>query len=104
MWQSGYIYGFIEREGVNAALINQQPGTFLIRLSERHPGSFAIGYVIEDNDPDKRVRHYLVRNEDLFGGKKSLPEFLMECPQFSKFLVVSFEFNGGAKHRIVGKK
>jgi hypothetical protein len=105
MWQSGLIYGFIERDGVNAALVNQEPGTFLLRLSERHAGSFAIGYVIDDPDPEKRVRHYLIRPEDLFGGKKSLPEFLNECAQFSKFLQVSFDFNvGHPKYRIIEKE
>jgi len=104
MWQIGLIYGFIERDEVNAALVNQEPGTFLIRLSERNPGTFAIGYVIEDSNPEKRVRHYLIKPEDLFGGKKSLPEFLVECPQFSKFLQVQFDWNSSnPRYRIIDK-
>jgi hypothetical protein len=53
------IYGFISREGVHAALVEQQVGTFLIRFSERHPGTFAVGYVINDSDPEKRFLEYL---------------------------------------------
>jgi hypothetical protein len=79
------IYGFVSREAVNAALIQQEVGTFVIRLSERHPGTFAVGYVIDELDPEKRVRHYLIRDEDV-NIKKTLPEFLLANPQFSKFL------------------
>lgn len=104
MWQSGLIYGFISREGVNAALVNQEPGTFLIRLSERHPGTFAVGYTIDEFDPEKRVRHYLIRPEDVYGARKTLPDFLMENPQFSKFLVIHDFVSGSPKHRIVDKE
>jgi hypothetical protein len=45
----------------------------MIRFSERHPGTFAVGYVIDDNDPNTRVRHYLIRPEDVYGAKKTLP-------------------------------
>lgn len=89
--------------------MNQEVGTFLIRFSERHPGTFAIGYVINESDPgernekinslEQRVRHYLIKPEDVHQ-KKTLPDFLMECAQFSKFLQVSYDLNtGNAKHR-----
>lgn len=70
---------------MNAALVKQEVGTFVIRLSERHPGTFAVGYVIEENDPEKRVRHYLIRDEDVHS-KRSLPDFLLANSQFTKFL------------------
>jgi hypothetical protein len=104
MWQSGLLYGFISREDVNAALVNQEPGTFLIRFSERHPGSFAVGYTIAEQDPEKRVRHYLLKPDDVVPPKKTLPDFLMECPQFVKFLVIHDFISGNPKHRIVDKE
>ena len=79
------IYGFVSREAVNAALVNQEVGTFVIRLSERHPGTFAVGYVIDETDVEKRVRHYLISDEDVYG-KKTLPDFLLSNAQFTKFL------------------
>jgi len=103
MWQNGLLYGFIDREGVNAALVTQEVGTFMIRFSERHPGTFAVGYVIDENDPNTRVRHYLIRPEDVYGAKKTLPDFLMESGQFSKFLVIHDFVSGVPKHRIVAK-
>lgn len=96
-------------------MVNQEPGTFLIRLSESNPGTFAVGYTIDDPEPEKRVRyvqhklfilmsrHYLIRPEDVYGAKKTLPDFLMENPQFSKFLVIHDFGSGIPKHRIVDK-
>jgi hypothetical protein len=50
------------------------------------------------------VRHYLIRPEDVYGAKKTLPDFLMECDQFSKFLQVSYDLQGGsARHKIIDK-
>jgi len=105
MWQAGLIYGFVSREDVNSALVNQETGTFLIRLSERHAGSFAIGYVIDEPNPQLRVRHYLIKPEDMFGTAKTLPDFLMESNQFSRFLQVSYDLQTGiARHRIIHKE
>lgn len=91
MWQSGLIYGFISRFQVDEALKNEEAGTFLIRFSERHAGLFAVGYKIDDSDPDKRVRHYLVRPDDTAGAKKTLPDFLAECTQFNRILQLTIE-------------
>lgn len=91
MWQSGLIYGFISRFQVDEALKNEEAGTFLIRFSERHAGLFAVGYKIDDSDPDKRVRHYLVRPDDTAGAKKTLPDFLAECNQFNRILQLTIE-------------
>jgi len=91
MWQSGLIYGFISRFQVDEALKNEDAGTFLIRFSERHPGLFAVGYKIDDVDPEKRVRHYLVRPDDTAGAKKTLPDFLAECPQFTRIMQLTID-------------
>jgi hypothetical protein len=76
----------------------------MIRFSERHPGTFAVGYVIDEDNPDTRVRHYLIRPEDVYGAKKTLPDFLMESSQFNKFLVIYDFVSGKPKHRIVEKE
>jgi hypothetical protein len=95
LWQTGLISGFLTREGVKAALINEEVGTFLIRLSERHPGLFAVGYKTDDPDVQKSVRHYLVQPEDTAGAKKTLPDFLATCPAFQFLLVVTNELENG---------
>jgi len=92
-WKNGFIYGFITKEGVGQALINQRPGSFLVRWSENHPGSFAVGYKHMD-----QVKHYLVKPEDISGPKKSLPDFLYGCPQFVYILKLSM--NGLGKPQL----
>lgn len=96
LWQTGLIYGFLTREGVKAALIHEEVGTFLIRLSERHPGMFALGYKTDDPDIEKSVRHYLIQPEDTSGAKKTLPDFLAASPAFQFILAVTNELENGA--------
>jgi len=81
MWQAGLIYGFIERDHVQRIIAEQEVGACLIRFSENHPGFFAVGYKIAEDDPALSVRHYLVTAEDI-GTKKTLPDFLGESNQF----------------------
>lgn len=38
LWTTGILLGFINRQDVNNALYGHEPGTFLIRFSERHAG------------------------------------------------------------------
>eukprot|EP01103_Thecamoeba_quadrilineata_P018768 TRINITY_DN7347_c0_g1_i1.p1 TRINITY_DN7347_c0_g1~~TRINITY_DN7347_c0_g1_i1.p1 ORF type:complete len:613 (-),score=131.47 TRINITY_DN7347_c0_g1_i1:1110-2948(-) len=78
LWYSGIIQGFLSREEIYQALIHEEPGTFLVRFSERHAGLFAIAYRIDDLDPKSRVRHFLMRQD----AKKTLPDFLGEQPSF----------------------
>ena len=47
-----------------------------------------VGYKVEDPDPSKAVRHYLIRPEDLAGTKKALPDFLAEQVAFTNVLQV----------------
>ncbi|KAL6066876.1 Signal transducer and activator of transcription, variant 2 [Balamuthia mandrillaris] len=91
LWQTGLIYGFLTREQVHNALLEEEVGTFLIRVSERHPGLFAVGYRTDDPDSDDCVRHYLVKPEDTAGAKKTLPDFLNTCPAFQYLLQVTNE-------------
>lgn len=50
------------REDVEAALQGQEPGTFLIRFSERHGGHFAIAYI--GAEIPHRIKHYLVQDSE----------------------------------------
>jgi len=75
LWCHGFIYGFLTKEEAEKALATQCIGAFLIRFSETQAGLFAIVFVSED--PEERVKHYLVKSEDI-GSNKSLPDFLRE--------------------------
>jgi len=103
MWQQGLIYGFIPRETVNSILLQCDIGTYLIRFSERHAGTFAVGYVIDEPNLDDRIRHYLIKPEDVFAGKKTLPEFLQESHMLLKALQIRFDQNGTLTHRVMDK-
>jgi len=70
-----FIYGFLSKEDAEKSLSRQCIGAFLVRFSESQPGLFAIVYVSEDHED--RVKHYLVKAEDI-GSNKSLPDFLRE--------------------------
>lgn len=88
------IYGFITKEECNAALQNQDLGTFMIRFSESYPGLFAVAYV--SDDPYERVKHYLVKHEDI-SSNKTLPDFLREKPQFQ--YCYQLDVTSGTMHR-----
>lgn len=63
-----------------------------------------VGYKVEDPDPSKCVRHYLIRPEDLAGTKKALPDFLAEQAAFVNVLQVSVEaLQGPVVHRKFAK-
>eukprot|EP01114_Cavostelium_apophysatum_P019436 TRINITY_DN626_c0_g1_i3.p1 TRINITY_DN626_c0_g1~~TRINITY_DN626_c0_g1_i3.p1 ORF type:complete len:637 (+),score=184.93 TRINITY_DN626_c0_g1_i3:219-2129(+) len=87
LWQNGLIYGFMSREDVDASLKNQEPGTFIMRFSERHGGQFAIAYTGTERPP--KIKHYLVQPNDTAAAKKTLPDFLEEQPQFVTLLVLT---------------
>jgi hypothetical protein len=38
LWNAGLLLGFVSRDDVNNALHGRDPGTFLVRFSERHAG------------------------------------------------------------------
>ena len=80
---SSLILGFASKETCNALLANRDIGTFIIRFSESTPGLFSIAYI--SDDPFDRVKHYLVKPEDL-SLNKTLPDLLREKPQFQHLL------------------
>lgn len=75
LWVNGYISGFIPRNEAEMILKDSQPGTFLIRLSERMNGAFTIAYTTL-NYQQIKVSHYMISSDDVFGAKKTLPDFL----------------------------
>lgn len=71
-------------------LKNSDPGTFLIRLSERMHGAFTIAYVTT-NDFQKRVSHYMISSDDVFGAKKTLPDFLGGESSLTHLVVINLK-------------
>jgi len=90
MWLEGVIYGFITKEESLEKLKTASEGTFIIRFSESNPGAFAIACT--SSDPKDRVKHFLVKPDDLGNAaNKTLPDYLRERPQFKTLLVVNPE-------------
>lgn len=85
LWNTGIIFGFITKEECNRVLTGQGLGTFLIRFSESLPGLFGVAYVSDDPNPNDRIKHCLIKNEDI-GSNKSLAEFLRDKDQFQLLL------------------
>jgi hypothetical protein len=82
-------------------------GTFMIRLSERCAGGFAIAYVAQNptsDNPDNRViRHYLIQPDDVFGAKKTLPDFLGQARNFHYLVQIYTDPDGNRIYRQVNK-
>lgn len=81
------ILGFATKETCTSLLAMQELGTFVIRFSESSPGLFSVAYV--SDDPFERVKHYLVKQEDL-SLNKTLPDLLREKSQFHHVLQLDF--------------
>jgi hypothetical protein len=47
-----------------------------------------------DISPDAGVKHYLVQPTDTAGAKKTLPDFVMSCPQFAYILQLATDSGG----------
>eukprot|EP01113_Clastostelium_recurvatum_P039101 TRINITY_DN5930_c0_g1_i3.p1 TRINITY_DN5930_c0_g1~~TRINITY_DN5930_c0_g1_i3.p1 ORF type:complete len:634 (-),score=194.11 TRINITY_DN5930_c0_g1_i3:203-2104(-) len=89
LWQNGIIYGYMGRDDVNAALNNQEPGTFIIRFSERNPGQFGIAYT--GTELPTRIKHYLVQANDTAAARRTFPDFLSDCGQFVYLLQLTHD-------------
>ncbi len=73
--------GFISKEQADALLLQERPGTFLVRFSSQAAGSFAIAY----HAPGGGVCHYLIRKPDV-NQARSLALFLTEKDFFQTLL------------------
>lgn len=83
LWREGLLWAFSSRQDIEDALLRQPPGTFVVRLSERHAGHFAVAY----RTPGRPVRHYLIRSEEI-SAQKTLPDFLSEASDLTTILRV----------------
>ena len=99
MWSQGYIMGFCTRENAEALLINERPGSFLLRFSSQAPGLFAIAYT---NPEGTAVKHYLMRKSDC-NANISLARFLLEKPFFDTLLQTVPSFSTQAQWQRVPK-
>jgi len=80
LWQTGLIYGFMDRTDINNALLSfaNQTGAFIIRFSENYPGKLAIGFICDEGN----IKHHLV--EDL--KSSSFSDWLSGRPEFEHVL------------------
>jgi len=85
MWNQGLVWGIIDKHEAEKQLKNFGVGTFLLRFSERQPGALAIAY----KQSKSQCRHYLVKNTDITGQGRSLPNFIRESFSLLQFLRVS---------------
>jgi hypothetical protein len=100
LWVRGLICGFINRTEADQVLAKAPTGTFLIRFSERHPGGFAIAYVASE---EPLIRHYLIQPDDVFGAKKTLPDFLGSAKNFDFVVQINTDDEGNRIYRQLGK-
>eukprot|EP01101_Sappina_pedata_P008874 TRINITY_DN500_c0_g1_i1.p1 TRINITY_DN500_c0_g1~~TRINITY_DN500_c0_g1_i1.p1 ORF type:complete len:729 (+),score=230.74 TRINITY_DN500_c0_g1_i1:157-2187(+) len=63
MWTAGYIAGFVNKAAIDQILINQKPGTFIIRFSETKPGTLATSRACVINGVNE-VQNHLVSSKD----------------------------------------
>jgi len=98
MWRDGLLWGFAGRSEIEQALMSQPVGSFVVRFSERHAGSFAIAYknpLGEIRGPQSEpatpmvgqmgmssIKHYLVKPEEI-SAQKTLPDFLNDIAGLS---------------------
>lgn len=93
--ECSYVYGLISKKDCSRLLASEEKGSFIIRFSDSVPGSFAVAYTTDD--PSDRVKHYLVKPEDI-GSNKSLPDFLKEKSQFKMLMMV--HVSSGRTHKL----
>jgi hypothetical protein len=88
LWVRGLICGFLQRGETERVLQSAPPGSFLLRLSERVEGKFALDYVVLDNN-ERKICHYLISSDDVIGPKKTLPDFLGHAKNFRYLIQMS---------------
>lgn len=85
LYKNGFCCGFITRQEAEDVLTFEAVGTFLLRVSERHE-NFVVSY--RSHPPDV-VKHYLIKNDDLHGAMKTLPDFLGTLPALTVILQIT---------------
>ena len=84
------MFGFIDRpQAENLLYSANRSGAFLLRFSERVAGQLAVSYLVRSIDSGQYVvRHYLIKDSDTAGAKKTLPDFLREYKEFHTLLML----------------
>ena len=62
---------FVSGTQAEQLLMKEEPGTFLLRMSERLPGDFVVTY----KQSETSIRHYLVQGTDTSDKKKTIVDF-----------------------------
>eukprot|EP00179_Madagascaria_erythrocladioides_P031893 CAMPEP_0198327408 /NCGR_PEP_ID=MMETSP1450-20131203/14683_1 /TAXON_ID=753684 ORGANISM="Madagascaria erythrocladiodes, Strain CCMP3234" /NCGR_SAMPLE_ID=MMETSP1450 /ASSEMBLY_ACC=CAM_ASM_001115 /LENGTH=314 /DNA_ID=CAMNT_0044031455 /DNA_START=15 /DNA_END=955 /DNA_ORIENTATION=+ len=114
LWRSGKILGFLTRaESEHLLLQTRSAGAFLLRFSERVAGQFAVSYVVHTSgrgggaaggNDELLVKHYLMRDTDTAGAKKTLPDFLRGYTEFQSLMALATasdadDYGGGEQRR-----
>jgi len=87
LWLNGLIYGLIAKKDCNKLLKNEPAGAFIVRFSDSVPGSFAVAYTDDSVPTVERVKHYLIKPEEI-NAMKALPDFLRDKPHFKSLVYV----------------
>ena len=100
MWSKGFIVGFMAREAVEALLLREPPGTFVLRFSLQVGGNFAIAFTSPEGNA---VGHYLIKRSDV-NATVSLATFLLSKPFFLTILQLIPSFTQPSWHRVSKSK
>lgn len=94
LWMQGLIYGFMSKEDSVRLLSREEPGSFILRFSERRAGQFAVAFVKLNYDTGAReVMHYLIKPDDTSGLAKPLADFIRLKDNFKYLLQRHTEFS-----------
>ncbi len=106
LWHKGLLFGFIDRAQTETLLMSSgRVGAFLLRFSERVAGQFAVSYLVNVVDTMAlAVRHYLVKDSDTAGAKKTLPDFLREYKEFSLIVQLQRDAITGRRYAVLVDK
>lgn len=82
MWTRGIVAGFLDRATSEMLLTPEQPGTFVIRVSEETPPDgfqgLVISYRTANTGGGATVNHYLAKDNDVNAKSKSIADFVQE--------------------------
>jgi len=81
LFENGYLAAFVTGAEAEDHLKDETMGTFIIRLSERLKGEFAISYRHTEG-----VKHYLIQPNDTADKKKTIVDFLGQSQVFVSIL------------------
>jgi len=84
MWVHGLVWGIIDKREAEKELEKFAAGSFIIRFSERTPGSLALAY----KQRNSLCRHYLLKDSEITGQGKSLPNYIRNQKSLINFLKI----------------